>query len=143
MNKGEYMFKVKIVLIIMMVIGGVSCSHDSHQNNKISIELTLNNGEKWHSDKHTMDSINSMKEIVFYSKTTGENPLKKSLDAELNKLIQGCTMEGENHDALHVYLEELMPLIEKLEDADKEVSKHAEKKIKNLLAQYSDYFELK
>jgi hypothetical protein len=142
MCKVEYMFKATVILIIMMLIGGVSCSHHSHSHSKSSTELTLNNGKKWKSDKHTMDRIIEMKKTVVNSKMMSNTALKNSLDLELSSLIQGCIMKGKDHDALHVFLEKLMPLIEKLKDTDVESSKHVRKKIKNLLNLYSDYFEL-
>ncbi len=122
-------------------MGSASCSHNSHSHKQSSPELTLNHGKKWQSDKHTMNSVNSMEKTISIKKNTNYISLKKNLDVELGVLIRGCTMEGKNHDALHIFLAKLIPLVELLKSDNMEKAKSAKKKIKKLLESYSDYFE--
>ena len=124
--------------LVLIVIGSslifASCAHHHHGGSS-SQGVELNNGKKWQSDKHTYDSINRMKKTV--KSSSGKN-LKKNLDAELEKLFNGCTMEGKDHDALHDYLNILMPAISELQ---KGVTKKRTEKVESVLKDYDSYFK--
>ena len=115
-----------------------SHSHEKHHGS----DLTLNNGQKWKSDNHTMDQINKMKSVILEFKTSGKsdfNNLHKNMDAQTQILISGCTMTGPDHDELHKFLGMLLPKIESLKT---ENSFQVIAEIEKLLDQYESYFEL-
>jgi len=124
-----------ILILSNMIIAGCSHMHGHHNEEHASEGMTLNDGKKWKSDTHTMESIQRMRKVA---KTIPASKLKKSLKKELNELINGCRMEGADHDALHVYLSELMPTINRLGASPKDSKVQ---KVRALLDKYSNYFE--
>lgn len=101
--------------------------------------VPLNAGKKWQMDEHTRSSIARMKQLVESAKA---ETLGKSLAGEFHDLMKGCTMQGEAHDQLHVFLNELMPRILALPADGNEGEFKAEKeKIQKLLQEYGQYFE--
>ncbi len=105
--------------------------------------LELDNGRRWMMDDHTRSIFVKMATSFLDSdqrSLEGEG-LKKAgsdLQALVNELIQGCTMTGEAHDQLHVYLTGYIPAVAalsksgRIEDA---------KKVTRYLEKYDEYFE--
>lgn len=101
--------------------------------------VPLNAGKKWEMDEHTRNSIARMKKLV---KSAEKATLGKSLAGEFHDLMEGCTMQGEAHNQLHVFLNELMPGILSLSsDENDEEFKAEREKIQQLLQEYEQYFE--
>jgi len=101
--------------------------------------VPLNAGQKWKMDGHTRNSIARMKQLVQGNET---DTLGKSLAGEFHDLMKGCTMQGEAHDQLHVFLNELMPGILALPaDGDDVEFKAGRERIRKLLQEYERYFE--
>lgn len=125
-----------IILLALLSLTTFSCSHfHHHHSSDSSDELTLNNGKKWKSDIHTYNSIKNMQKIVT---STSPKKLEKSLNNELDKLINGCEMDGADHDALHIYLEGLMASITKLGENP---SRTDIGEVGKILRKYTEYFE--
>lgn len=82
-------------------------AHD-HDHDAVGHEaISLNNGEKWEADEHTMVAAEKMKTTIAGFQKDGAADYKllaDTLKAQLNALIAGCTMEGPAHDALHQWL---------------------------------------
>jgi len=81
--------------------------------------LELNDGRKWDMDTHTRASFLGMAQSFSSAdrKSLAGDGLKKlgtDLRNGVDKLIEGCTMEGAAHDQLHTYLMGYIPAVEKL-----------------------------
>ena len=101
--------------------------------------VPLNAGEKWKMDSHTRNSIGRMKQLIEGMETT---TLGKSLAGEFHDLMKGCTMQGEPHDQLHVFLNELMPEILALSgEMNDEDFKAGKNRIRKLLKEYDLCFD--
>lgn len=102
--------------------------------------LMLNAGQKWQMDDHTRSMFATMVDRLEDpgAESVGPQELGKILEADLDALIQGCTMTGDAHGELHKYLVEFIPAIQQLasEGGDDEVQE-----VKRLLAEYPQYFE--
>jgi len=114
-------------------------AHMSEEPPVATWPVSLNAGEKWEMDGHTRKSINRMNQLINGDETV---TLGKSLAGEFHDLMQGCTMQGEPHNQLHVFLNELMPEILALSsDQSDEGIKGEREKIRKLLQEYNLYFE--
>lgn len=132
-----------VYLFLLMLVLGCSSNKDTQKEKKCGecsscsqtgATLKLNNGNKWKVDDHTRSIITNMQNIV----TNQKKPIAKNLKNEIQALIQGCTMKGESHDQLHVFLTKYIPAVENLALNNNEQNL---KKIKGLLILYSEYFE--
>jgi hypothetical protein len=119
--------------------------HDGHGHNDHSTmtNIMLNNGQKWTADKHTNDKISEMKkEIADYKSSNDYTKLTTNLEADVNELIKGCTMDGEPHNQLHHWLEPLLGLVKGMKDASTDADKSAKvEEIETSLNQYTEYFK--
>lgn len=108
---------------------------------RLSDEVKLDNGERWVANPETTDGIHHMLDLV--KKGESENSidykaLKENLDKEFNTVLEKCTMTGESHDQLHVYL---LPLKAKFDKLNSNSNKEEVEDIKNYLLTYHDYFK--
>jgi len=101
--------------------------------------VPLNAGKKWQMDSHTRNSIGRMKQLIEGVETA---TLGKSLAGEFHDLMKGCTMQGEPHNQLHVFLNEFMPGILALSgEMNDEEFKAERNRARKLLQEYDLYFE--
>jgi len=105
--------------------------------------LVLNQGKKWEMDEHTRNSFNKMAESFLNTDHASMNAqdLKQSgtaLQSELDVLIKGCTMTGEAHNQLHVYLTGYIPAVQALSESG---NLDDAKKVEHYLEIYDDYLE--
>lgn len=114
--------------------------HDDHE---AVAGITLNNGEKWQADKHTNDKVSEMKtQVANYKKSKDYAKLSTDLEAGVNELIKGCTMDGEPHNQLHHWLEPFMGKVQSMKDASNDADKSAKvAEIEASLNQYTVYFK--
>lgn len=114
-------------------------AHTSEESQVATWPVPLNAGEKWKMDEHTRKSIARMKQLVEGEETA---TLGKSLAGEFHDLMKGCTMQGEPHNQLHVFLNELMPGILALSSDENDAEFKAEReKVQKLIKEYYLYFE--
>ncbi len=106
-----------------------------HESSEES-QITLNNGEKWLMDEHTRSMFKQMSSRL-ESDAAGK-ALGELLKADLDKLIAGCTMTGEAHNQLHLYLSKVMPTIHSLAESGQT---EQQEEVKHLLATYPNYFQ--
>ena len=139
---------VSMISLSLALFAGCGLKHDHnaddhHQGHTGSV--TLNNGEKWEADHHTLSVVESMKgELSDFEKAGAENyhALADSLTRQLDTLVAGCTMTGPAHDQLHIWLVPLMASVKNLaaaggvSDARVEVSE-----ITKTLDAFDDFFE--
>ena len=105
--------------------------------------LKLNNGQKWKMDDHTRLVFAKMAGSFLQSDYSSLNKeeLKKAgsnLKLNINELIQGCTMDGDAHNQLHLYLTGYIPAVSALSDSGQIADAE---KVKHYLKNYEKYFE--
>lgn len=116
----------------------------SGQGSSMSLpdRLKLNNGERWAANAETTSGIKEMLEII--SKYNPDDlqavrELGMPLQQELDGIINKCTMKGEAHEQLHIYLVPLIKQIKILKE--QEPSETQVHEIKSYLDQYYNYFK--
>jgi len=107
--------------------------------------LSLHNGAKWKADSNTLLNITLLQNIISKAKKeTLENYLQTadSLQDGLNKMISECKMTGADHEALHLWLEQLIERINDLKTVESDaIAKTNLDEIENQLNLFSQYFE--
>jgi len=109
--------------------------------------LTLNQGEKWHSDASTQfhaDNLNKIAEKFGESIDDEEahRAFAAEVSNELAELVRDCKMKGPDHDALHLWLEPVMQGAAALEKAS--TASEGEVTAKRLITDirtFNHYFE--
>ncbi len=105
--------------------------------------LELNDGHKWQMDEHTTSIFAKM---IASFPTADLSPLEgeglkkagETLNVHIGELIQGCTMTGDAHNQLHVYLSAYIPAVTALSESGRTEDA---RKVKHLLEKYGEYFE--
>lgn len=122
----------KTIVIVLMYLSttffsyGYAEDNHSHGNSNLSSEtstygLSLNNGDRWNMDEHTRTMSQKMKNTFFdadHSAQASLNAVGMELQAQMKELIAGCTMQGKAHDQLHIFLNDHIPTISALSEAD-------------------------
>lgn len=120
-------------------------TNNHHDHEGEATGLALNNGAKWKADSITIANVSLLKETLSVAKKEKlEDYLQTAsqLQEGLNKMLSECKMKGEDHKALHQWLEPLMEKVKTLktvttvEDAAA-ISTAIEKQV-NL---FTEYFE--
>lgn len=118
-------------------------NHGGHTAN-----LTLNKGEKWQADSNThvhvkalkskVESFNEVKNVDLNT----YHSLGKELQSELNQLVQDCKMKGEDHEALHHWLEPVLENTSAIQKATTvEAAKTATQRVSSAVHQFEQYFK--
>ena len=142
-----------LLLSIFIFIGACSHLEQHHHSDEAmtsdnittdkGLNIKLNGNDKWLMDAHTRsaasDMLNRFSSLDLEQQSQQQlTQLGEQLSQDLEKLIQGCTMEGDAHNALHDFLTSFMPALEELKTtADVGSAKH----VKHLLTEYQLYFE--
>ena len=90
--------------------------------------LHLNGTEKWAMDAHTRAAMVEIRNTLGAAQlATGSDAVvvADTVKTQLDGLITGCTMDGDAHDQLHVFLTAFMPAVEALRGADTPETKTA------------------
>jgi hypothetical protein len=132
------MKKFKLLLPVVLLVL-VACNnqeskkeenHDNHQKAEMKDEqksnkevheetagkVQLDNGKKWKANPETITGINNMSRLV-QNGITGKVEVAKlydSLQVEFKAIFDKCTMTGESHNQLHIYLLPLKGRLDKL-----------------------------
>lgn len=147
-----------MLLVLPLILLAISCGqrpdtvHErhgdaAHHHEEMAGPLTLNNGEKWEADAHTLSVVDEMKSEVadFTRRGTGSHhALADSLTHQLNILINGCTMEGAAHEELHKWLVPVTKSISDLSAVKDAAGARAEiKNIEHSLHEFDEFFARK
>jgi len=122
-------------------------SHEHSANIKETAinRLSLNHGERWKMDKHTRLMSVKMKKTFFdadHSTQVSLNAVGIKLETQLNEMIAGCTMNGEAHNQLHLFLTDYIPTVKNLAKAKNlDIARKSAIKIKGYLEAYNKYFK--
>jgi len=113
------------------------------QNNWMS-QIQLDNGSKWKANIETTEGIQAMSSRIAEDESISIKHYKKlasDLNDFKNNIIKECTMEGESHDNLHLFL---VPLTDKIETLGEVNSVHEgaiiTRDIREHLEVYYNYF---
>ncbi len=137
---------LSITAVLSVGAGQLAYAQDhSHHTSEAGISgLGLNHGQQWEMDEHTRTMLVKMEATFFaadHSSQTGLNAAGAELTAHLDALIAGCTMAGEAHDQLHVFMSEYVPAINLLAQAgDYASARDAAIKLKGHFGLYKKYF---
>lgn len=130
------------IMAVALIFTGCGENRDTHQGQSGNhletdeLQISLNDGQKWKLDDHTRAALKAMTDRI---EAGGDpNVVGDGLQSDLEKLIQGCTMTGEDHNKLHTYLEHLIPAVQ---EASANSSADSVKKVEDLLQEYPQYFE--
>ena len=85
----------------------------------------LNNGNKWKADQATKQNVAEMMKVVndsSYANETQRGELYKIMQTKIDTLVSQCSMQGPDHDALHVWLEKVLKDMNEIKSGDDEYS---------------------
>jgi hypothetical protein len=119
-------------------------AHDEGGPSREPLVLRLNNGEKWHADRHTMFMVQQMEAELSDFERTGAKDyqvLADSLAGQLNRLVAGCTMEGPAHDELHKWLAPLLEDAKSLASPNEASQAASVSAIRHSLVMFHQFFE--
>jgi len=116
------------------------------ETEKTTIKFVLNDGNKWQMDEHTRTAIKNLDSLLKSQESINSiedfNLLGEKLDDELILLIRGCTMEGADHDQLHVFLGYFYPKVQSLKkETTVDTAEDILNEMKNLFTEYHKHFE--
>ena len=144
---------LKLISMLIALTLLASCNHNTtkeqhghhHDIHKADDKLSLNHGKKWSANPETTNGIDNMKELInnFSGPETPQAyiELKEKLESEFHLIFKNCTMTGEAHNQLHHYLMPVKDKISRLESPEIKIQKESLYKLKEHLAEYSNYFE--
>lgn len=119
--------------------------HAQHGEHAALPGMRLDAGKKWQMDDHTRTLFKKMASDFAqadHNSLEGLRSIGGTLQGELDMLIKGCTMTGDAHTMLHVYLTDYMTAVNDLAAASTVAEgKTQAVKIKGYLDRYDDYFE--
>lgn len=148
----------QLILAVTILFFAVSCKNTTEKKstevqpqqteeqhyNEVD-ELKLNNGNLWEANAETTVGINAMLQLMsdFPEVETAEAyaTLKTNLESEFKTIIQECTMTGEAHDQLHLFIVPMRDLFNGLTASDLENSKVHFNKLNTHLKTYKNYFK--
>jgi hypothetical protein len=120
-------------------------NHDGHDHDNESAVLNLNKGKKWEVNSEMMIPVRDMEKRIHAFATSDKkdySSLAVELKSDLDKLTSSCTMTGESHDQLHIWLLPHMELVDELSDAeDDKKSQRIFAEIQASMITFNDYFE--
>ncbi len=143
----NFISRILISLLLSIIsFGLLAATHEhSHEHDNQAVELKLNNGSKWEMDAHTRKMSTTMETTFFTADHTNLVNLKAlgvQLEEQIGDLIKGCTMTGEAHDQLHVFLSDYVPTVQKLANAKNyDKAKSTAIKLKGSLETYRKHFK--
>jgi uncharacterized lipoprotein len=116
---------------------------DTKEQNHSGTFVPMNNGSKWKADRATKQNVAEMAQIVnnnIYADAAKRKQLYVDLQTRIDTLIKQCTMQGPEHDALHVWLEKVLKDMKKLKTNDNEYSE-AYASLKKDIVDFNRLFE--
>lgn len=103
----------------------------------IEDRLKLDNGSKWIVNSTTIAAIQNMNSNCVEFDGADHVELGNLLMFQVNDMLENCTMTGQGHNQLHVWL---LPLIDGINQLQSEDSTDITS-INHLLAVFNDFFE--
>ncbi len=136
-------FHLIIPLIFTFVI---SCESHTHSHDDEGEHLHLNDDQKWKVNPETTKGIENLMELVqtldMESNHSEYLDLKEKLMDEVRLIFKECTMEGEAHDQLHIYLKGVIKRINKIDKGSSHQRYENLLVLEQVLYEFNTYFEL-
>lgn len=133
-----------LLLPLLLIAAGCSRTEAAAVADPLAF-LQLDGGKLWVADTHTKQHIAAMSAAVQASAADASpartTALGKDLQGLGDRLMQGCTMTGPAHDALHGYLGVLLPAVQRMAGADAESARTARAEVTAVLARFGDFFQ--
>jgi hypothetical protein len=141
-------------IIILIAAGLVSCTNTvstqketgetKNEKEQTAFTIQLNNGAKWKADSITKVHIAEMIGIV--SDSAYKNPgksvqLSTELQNKADALVKDCKMQGNEHKALHEWLQQLLKGIKELKEDEADEYSKVYEALKQHIAGFYNYFE--
>lgn len=123
------MKKLMIILSVAVAACTGEVKTDKHGNEtakelqKTETILQLNDGRKWKADEATRRNVAAMVNVVndrSYTIAANRGALVSNMQSNIDTLVKECRMKGPEHDALHVWLEEVLKDMKALKEEDGE-----------------------
>lgn len=132
--------------LFLLVAGLAACGGGAgHADADKGQALYLNNGQKWPVNAEMMPFIKRSGEQIdaFLAMPGGDYAqLARDLKANNEKLIASCTMQGEAHEVLHVWLLPHIALVKELEKAPDATAANAViANLKSSMTTFGQYFQ--
>jgi len=110
-----------------------------------ALVLSLDGSAKWKMDAHTRKVMAKTRETIHGADTSNVQALQglgAVLQRQLDKLIEGCTMDGPAHDELHVFLMAWIPKVDALKKATgAKTGQVTVDEMMAMLDKYDEFFE--
>lgn len=123
-----------------------SVSHTEHAPDQAS--LTLNNGNKWKADTITNRNVLELKTMADNFRIKPIRTIQdyqlvgNDLKAGIDTMINQCKMKGDDHEALHHWLEPVLKNVNDLKNTtDSSAGRQLFSTIDGQLNNYKNYFE--
>lgn len=119
--------------------------HHEHSISEMKA-LSLNNGEKWKSDEstntHAQNLIDISNKFESQDKSlTSFHNYANDVEKEMAHLIKGCTMKGQDHDALHLWLEPILVDVKELKNSEEEAeAKNIAQNLSQNIVKFTEFF---
>lgn len=146
MNKT--LFITALSFVLLSCSAPVNEGSETEQHNHVQEEaeaLRLNGAEKWQVNEEMKPFILEAERLLgeFVEQESEDYAaLAASLKAENEKLMRSCTMEGESHNQLHLWLYPNMKLVKSLsETEDLSIAKQTVINLQASYALFHQYFQ--
>jgi hypothetical protein len=150
-NDMKYLFSL-LILFGVACTEGVSPSekHIEAENkmdeitNVESSVLQLNNGSKWSADENTWNNVAKIKSVIndpVNLDVSKRVQLVNLLQSNVDTLVFQCRMQGPDHDALHIWLEQFLSDLNAVKMAGTADYEIAISKLKEDANSFYDFFE--
>jgi hypothetical protein len=141
------MNKIILAAIFLFFAGCTNSTNSSHEHKEISGEkpasagdhLQLNNGKKWRLDETTRENIAAVKSLMAGS-LESQATLATNLQRQTDKLVSECKMEGPDHAALHIWLEQWLEHLRDFKNGGA-ASEAALRSLQKDVTEFDNYFE--
>ena len=135
------MYKLFLSVLLFFLLGCFNQSQDKHENEASeSKSLQLNDGKKWKLDETTRTNIAAIKSILADSSTENLSTLAVNLTKHTDKLVSECKMEGPDHAALHIWLEQWLEHLRDIKTSGTD-QQGAVRALKQDATEFDNYFE--
>lgn len=121
--------------------------HTEQEQNQDTV-LSLNNGAKWKADSITNHNVVRLKttadmfKVAPFPSMDNYQLLSNDLSNDVDTLLQQCKMKGDDHEALHKWLEPILNLTNQLKSAKDTVeAKQIFTSVDSRIDAYRNYFE--
>ncbi len=138
-----------ILSAILFVTFFTACNSDTETTSKATeLGMYLDHDKKWVANTETTEGIyrlsEQLEEFSGYAKPTEEDyhELGVMLGETMSQLVDQCTMEGEAHEQLHVYIVPIFKYIKTIKSGTLANCSTAEKELGEHLKIYNQYFIL-